>query len=117
MRHTWRWFGPVDKVSVEDAAQAGARGIVSALHHIRTGEVWPLEEIARRHEEIKAGGLVWDVVKSVPVSESFKTQTGDWRTHVAHWPDRKTVVLETGVSEPGDVAGRRSITQKKQPRQ
>ena len=97
MRHTWRWFGPVDKVSVEDAAQAGARGIVSALHHIRTGEVWPVEEIARRHEEVKAGGLVWDVVESVPVSESIKTQTGDWRTHVANWQQSLRHLSASGI--------------------
>lgn len=97
MRHTWRWFGPVDKVSVQDAAQAGARGIVSALHHIRTGDVWPIEEIARRHEEIKAGGLVWDVVESVPVSESIKTQTGDWRQHVANWQESLRRLSESGI--------------------
>lgn len=97
MRHTWRWFGPVDKVSVQDAAQAGASGIVSALHHIRTGDVWPVEEIAKRHEEIKAGGLVWDVVESVPVSESIKTQTGDWRQHVANWQESLHRLSASGI--------------------
>ena len=87
MRHTWRWFGPVDKVTVQDAAQAGAEGIVSALHHIATGDVWPVDEITRRHEAIKAGGLYWDVVESVPVSEDIKTQTGDWKTHIANWQE------------------------------
>ena len=85
MKHTWRWFGPVDKVSVRDAAQAGAEGIVSALHHIPTGAVWPADEIEKRHAEIKAGGLYWDVVESVPVSEEIKTQTGDWREHIQNW--------------------------------
>lgn len=97
MRHTWRWFGPVDKVSVQDAAQAGAQGIVSALHHIPTGEVWPQEEITKRHEAIKAGGVVWDVVESVPVSESIKTQTGDWRQHITNWQETLVRLSETGI--------------------
>jgi mannonate dehydratase len=97
MRHTWRWFGPIDKVSVQDAAQAGAHGIVSALHHIPTGDVWPEAEIAKRHEEIKAGGLLWDVVESVPVSESIKTQTGDWRTHIANWQETLRLLSASGI--------------------
>ncbi|WP_105421663.1 MULTISPECIES: mannonate dehydratase [Neorhizobium] len=97
MRHTWRWFGPIDKVSVRDAAQAGAEGIVSALHHIATGEVWPVDEIARRHEEIKAGGLVWDVVESVPVSEDIKTQTGDWKRHIANWQETLRRLSASGI--------------------
>ncbi|MCC2611204.1 mannonate dehydratase [Neorhizobium petrolearium] len=97
MRHTWRWFGPIDKVTVRDAAQAGAEGIVSALHHIATGEVWPVDEIAERHEQIKAGGLVWDVVESVPVSEDIKTQTGDWRRHVANWQETLRRLSASGI--------------------
>ena len=97
MRHTWRWFGPVDRVTVRDAAQAGAAGIVSALHHIPTGAVWPAPEIARRHEEIRAGGLVWDVVESVPVSEEIKTRTGDWRAHVANWAETLRRLADSGI--------------------
>lgn len=97
MKHTWRWFGPIDKVSVRDAAQAGAEGIVSALHHIETGAVWPVKEIVKRHEEIKAGGLYWDVVESVPVSEDIKTQTGDWRTHIANWQETLRRLSATGI--------------------
>lgn len=97
MRHTWRWFGPVDKVTVRDAAQAGAQGIVSALHHIATGEVWPVAEIEKRHAEIRAGGLVWDVVESVPVSESIKTQTGDWKAHIANWQETLRRLSASGI--------------------
>ncbi|AXV18004.1 mannonate dehydratase (plasmid) [Neorhizobium sp. SOG26] len=97
MRHTWRWFGLIDKVTVRDAAQAGAVGIVSALHHIRTGDAWPEAEIAKRHEEIKAGGLVWDVVESVPVSESIKTQTGDWRAHITNWQETLRRLSAAGI--------------------
>lgn len=97
MRHTWRWFGPVDKVTVQDAAQAGAEGIVSALHHIATGDVWPVDEIDKRHEAIKAGGLYWDVVESVPVSEEIKTQTGDWKNHIANWQETLRRLSATGI--------------------
>jgi mannonate dehydratase len=97
MKHTWRWFGPIDKVTVRDAAQAGAEGIVSALHHIPTGLVWPLEEIQQRHAEIEAGGLAWDVVESVPVSEDIKTQTGDWRAHVSAWQETLRRLSQTGI--------------------
>lgn len=97
MKHTWRWFGPVDKVTVRDAAQAGAEGIVSALHHIATGSVWPIDEIRKRHEDIKAGGLYWDVVESVPVSEEIKTQTGDWKDHIANWQETLRRLSATGI--------------------
>lgn len=97
MRHTWRWFGPIDKVSVRDAAQAGAERIVSALHHIATGEVWPEDEIAKRHDEIRAGGLVWDVVESIPVSEDIKTQTGEWKRHIANWQETLRRLSASGI--------------------
>ncbi len=91
MRQTWRWFGPVDKVTIADARQAGAEGIVSALHHVPYGDVWTPQEIARRQREIgvDAAGqpttLAWEVVESLPVSEEIKTQTGEWRDHVTNY--------------------------------
>ena len=97
MRHTWRWFGPIDKVSVRDAAQAGAQGIVSALHHIPTGTAWTAQEIARRQAEVRAGGLEWEVVESIPVSESIKTQTGEWRAHIAAWQESLRRLAEAGI--------------------
>lgn len=97
MRHTWRWFGPVDKVTVRDAAQAGAEGIVSALHHVPTGTAWTIDEIRKRQDEIAAGGLVWDVVESIPVSEDIKTQKGDWRAHVANWQETLRRLSACGI--------------------
>jgi len=97
MRHTWRWFGPVDRVSVQDADQAGAHGIVSALHHIPTGDVWPSDEITKRQEQVRVGGLEWEVVESVPVSESIKTQTGPWREHLANWQETLRRLSAAGI--------------------
>jgi mannonate dehydratase len=91
MRHTWRWFGPNDRVSIDDMLQAGVKGVVTALHHIPTGTVWSPEEIAKRQAELAVmkdggpSGLAWEVVESLPVSEAIKTQTGDWRDHIANW--------------------------------
>lgn len=97
MRHTWRWFGPVDKVSVQDAVQAGVQGIVTALHHVPTGAAWTVEGIRQRQDEVRAGGLEWEVVESIPVSEDIKTQTGDWRAHVANWQESLRRLSDCGI--------------------
>ena len=88
MKQTWRWFGPQDLVSIDDIMQAGAEGIVTALHHVPTGEVWTAEDIAQRQSEVATmrdrapSGLTWDVVESLPVSEDIKKQKGNWRAHL-----------------------------------
>ena len=103
MRQTWRWFGPVDPVSVDDMRQAGVEGVVSALHHVPTGQVWTPDEIALRQSQIarmkdgSASGLAWEVVESLPVSEAIKTQGPDWRDHVAAWTQSLRHLHDAGL--------------------
>jgi mannonate dehydratase len=91
MKQAWRWFGPHDHVSIDDMMQAGVEGVVTALHHVPSGEVWTPGEIAKRQEAIgrmkdgHASGLRWDVVESLPVSEDIKKQKANWCEHIGNY--------------------------------
>jgi mannonate dehydratase len=97
MQETWRWFGPDDPVPLDHIKQAGATGIVSALHHLYRGEAWPLDEVLKRRDEITAAGFVWSVVESIPVHNSIKLRSGPYRQFIGAWKDTLAAIAKAGV--------------------
>ncbi len=97
MRETWRWFGPGDPVPLDHIKQAGATGIVSALHHSYGGEAWPSDKVLERRDEITAAGFSWSVVESIPIPDAIKLRSGAHARFTGAWKDSLAAVARAGV--------------------
>ena len=97
MKETWRWFGPDDPIPLDHIKQAGASGIVSALHHLYRGEAWPLDDVLKRRDEILAAGFAWSVVESIPIHNSIKLRSGPYQHFINAWKDSVASVAKAGV--------------------
>jgi len=97
MKETWRWFGPDDPIPLDHIKQAGATGIVSALHHLYRGEAWPLDEVLKRRDEILGAGFSWSVVESIPIHNSIKLRSGPYKRFIDAWKDSVVAVAKAGV--------------------
>jgi len=97
MTQTFRWFGESDTVQLSHIKQAGASGVVTALHHIANGEVWQINEIQKVKQRIEDAGLEWSFIESIPIHENIKLKKGDYKLRIENYKQSLKNVAECGI--------------------
>lgn len=93
-----RWFGPSDTTTLQDIAQSGAEAVVTALHHIPTGDVWEIEEIQKRQRMIQEAGLIWSVVESLPIHRDIQCRNGNFRSYIDNYKQSIQNLAQCGIT-------------------
>ena len=97
MEECFRWYGPDDPVTLANVKQAGATGVVSALHDIYDGSRWSDEDVAKHKARIEGAGLTWSVVESIPVHNSIKIGGPERSRYIGWYKDSIRAVARAGV--------------------
>ncbi len=97
LEKTWRWFGEKDPITLDQLAQIGVEGVVTALHHLPNGEVWSKEEIMKVKNAIEQKGMRWSVVESLPVTEGIKIQSNDRPRLIRNYKESITNLGACGI--------------------
>ena len=97
MKSGWRWYGPDDAISLKEIRQAGVTDVVAALYRRKAGEIWPVEEIKAQADAVRAAGMEWTVVESVPVHEDIKKHAGNWKTYLENYKQTLRNLASCGI--------------------